>query len=531
MAVTQYLVDFDRLFAESEQTNIVVNDLVSHNLPNLSDENILNSIMTVYDRDMFSTIPKCDCTEDPLEGSFYEGVVCDVCGKEVKHPYDSIRSELWLRSIFVDGVEVKLMSPIFYHELSMIFLKKKRGFKEFNYLEYILDTSVSIPEPYLNTDVAMVVESMIGNVMDGKRGYLNFMSKLGECLDFLKDCVGFNNKHKALNAKIMIEDMGITPDNMRGILSSHLPILSNRIFVMENSPKGKFVNLKASMSLSIVKNWTNLCRDIKNAERLKGKPITVEKVGNVAAKIAKISSELFIDVFKDDIMKKQGVSRRQIYGYKVIWCFRGVIVSRNGSKLWSPDKLIGNDPIDGIDIPWKAAIGSLELHLTNKLLRRGYSVREIRERLDLALTKYDEEVHELLLEIMNEAPGGKIPVLGIRNPTLLRGSLMLMHIRSIKTDVRDETIGLNPLVVKVFNGDFDGDNMSFMMIFDQRIVDLLEGFRHQYSLFSIKSPCSIAGFLTSLATGNQVISNFLRESLDNPNEDKLYDMILSNRKK
>lgn len=531
MAVTQYLVDFDELFERSGQTAIVVNDLITHNMVNFSDEQILNSIMTVYEKDMFSTIPRCECEEDPLEGSFYEGIVCSICGKPVRQPYDAIKSELWLRSIFVDGVEVKLLSPVFYHELSGIFLKKKRGFKPFNYLDYILDTTVSIPEPYLNTDIAAVVESMLGNVMDGRRGYVNFFNNLRECLEFLSECPGFSNRDKALNAKIMIDDIHYTNNKTGGVLSSHLPILSNKIFVMENSPKGKFVNLKASMSLSIVKNWVNLCREIKNSDKLKGKPITIERVGNMAGRIAKTSAELFIDIFKDDIMRKQGVARRQIYGYKVMWSFRGVIVSRNGSRLWSEDHPIGNDPIDGIDMPWKAAVSSLDLHITNKLLRRGYSVRDIRERLDLALTRYDKEIHDIMLEIQSEFPDGRMPVLGIRNPTLLRGSLMLMHIRTIKTDIKDDNISLNPLVVKVFNGDFDGDNMSFMQIFDQRVVDLLEGFRHEYSLFSIKGPCAISGFLTSLATGNQIISNYLRDIMNNPEDDKLYDLILEKRKK
>lgn len=561
MAVTQYILNHDKLYHDTPGTKVLINDLVFGNMQNLSDDAILKSVMTIYNKNIFSTVPKCGCDEGGLEGAFYEGLVCENCGCVVSKPYESVKSETWLRSVFVDGVEIKFMNPIFYYELSKILSKKRKGFKTFNFLDYLLDTTVTIPDPFRKTDIDAVVEALIGEVLDGEHGYIPFTNKLRECLEFLANCsmLPLANRKKAESTLIMLDDVeqevrntppGTIPRT--GIFSTYTPILSNKFFVMEESAKGKFTNLKASMSLSIVKNWINLCKDIKLSNKLKTRPITLQRVGNTVAKIAKDASQLFIDIFNEDICKKPGIARKQVYGFKVGFSFRGVITSRptnkkvislieNGVPVERTIKkqdikdyneyLASDDPIDGIDVPWKAAVAGFEVHIINKLLKRGYSLKDIRRRTDDALVKYDSLIHEILLEILSEAPDGKMPIIGIRNPTLLRGSLMLMHIRSIKTNIIDYTFGISALVVKVFNGDYDGDNMSFQLVMDKITMEYLHGFRHEYALYSVNGPCEIEGFLTSLSTGNQVLANYLRSVLDDPNNDELYDMILANRAK
>lgn len=534
MAVTQYFKSLDSLFEETSGTNIVINELIDNNMVNLSDENIINSIMTVYDQDVFSNVPKCKCLEEPMVGSYYENLICPNCGAPVKKPYEDIKAEIWLRSIIAEGRELRFLSPIFYYQLSKLFVSGKKNKKpDFNFINYLIDTSINIPELHLNTDMHLAVKCLLEDVLENQRGYYNFMLHLKDILVYLSNSSKFKNKAKAQDLLNVYEEIENSKERDVGIFSSYLPILSNKIFVMENTAKGRFVDLKASMSLSIVKNWITVCRMMKNNEKLNNKPITLEKAGNITAKVVATACNLFITFFKNSIAKKEGIFRRHIYGYKVGFSFRGTIVARDGSEIYdkSGKNMIRNDPVDGIDIPWRAAVGTLELHIINKLLKRGYSVKDLRRKIDSSYVFYDEEINQIMNELMDEVPDRKLPVLGIRNPTLLRGSLMLMHVRSIKTDLRDDTIGLNPLVVKVFNGDFDGDNMSFMGVFDKHLQDLLYGFKHEFSLFGVEGPCAIAGFLTSLATGNQILSNFVMDVLNEPNNDKLYDMILDKRKR
>jgi hypothetical protein len=51
-----------------------------------------------------------------------------------------------------------------------------------------------------------------------------------------------------------------------------------------------------------------------------------------------------------------------------------------------------------------------------------------------------------------------------------KGALQLFFVPKIKTSVYDRTIGLSPLTLKRFNGDYDGDELHGLLILENDMV-------------------------------------------------------------
>lgn len=84
-------------------------------------------------------------------------------------------------------------------------------------------------------------------------------------------------------------------------------------------------------------------------------------------------------------------------------------------------------------------------------------------QLDKALFNYDKEIHDELLDILEDAKkmtnGRGIPISMNRNPSQYRGSILLVYIREFKIDPFDFSSEYSQLLCSSLSGDFDGENL------------------------------------------------------------------------
>jgi DNA-directed RNA polymerase beta' subunit len=140
-----------------------------------------------------------------------------------------------------------------------------------------------------------------------------------------------------------------------------------------------------------------------------------------------------------------------------------------------------------LSLPWGLSIGQLEIHLTSKLIKRVFTQEEM-VRWDLPaseltqaqiktflykhVTKYNELIELLFKELIDEAVDGCLYMLFVRYPSMSRGSLHLLPIRHIKNNPADQTIGMPEILVSTYNADFDGDQMTAMLVLDHYHAEL-----------------------------------------------------------
>jgi len=127
--------------------------------------------------------------------------------------------------------------------------------------------------------------------------------------------------------------------------------------------------------------------------------------------------------------------------------------------------------VNEVGIPREMALNIFRFMIANKMRKAGYKLSDI---LNMIKAK-DPTVMHYLDEVVKE-----YPVLLNRAPSLHKGSII-----AFKVKLHDgKTIQLNPLALKGFNADFDGDQMMVhvpitpegiedarRMLYDQNIVD------------------------------------------------------------
>lgn len=514
MGVTHVVEPLINYFNSTNKNHIIINDIATQTIDN---NEILNYVMTTYETDVVSTVPKCDCPDNiALKGRARKGQICSNCGSEVREIYEKTDSNVWLRGIYSSeyGGIVPFISPTFWIQLSKIIYSSNKGKGNIDYLRWMCDEQYKLSPEAMMKDVFKVVNEVVENCMEGKRGYVNFIHNLDRILLFMIEHKEFKRKKygKTTASKILEYLYEILQDDRRlndgkGIFSDYLPILNKNIFVMEKNPKGRFCSLLAANNISVVKTWIDLCRDIEERKDSGYAEVSLKKIGKETVKIISTLGELYLEYQANFMYKKSGILRKHFYGARLPFTFRAVIVSRYG-------------PHDrhGIEMPWTIAVTIFRTHLKNKMHRDGLNVREINDLLNRAPNEYIEYVHQLILEILSEAPNGKYPILMQRNPSLTRSSILKLYIDKVLTDPKIKTVAVSQLIVKYCNGDYDGDATNFYILIDDEMSDAMEPFNTKYAIPNPKTVFTLSKYLTLLSTGNHILFELLQNRQNEEDE-------------
>jgi len=128
--------------------------------------------------------------------------------------------------------------------------------------------------------------------------------------------------------------------------------------------------------------------------------------------------------------------------------------------------------LDEIEIPEKMGLEMYSPHIQRNLARRGYSPIEAKELIENRDPRAIETLHEI---------GKHIPVVYNRAPTLWKHNILGGYPKFIK----GSTIGINPLVERAMNADYDGDTVSVHVpLTDKAIHDVKTKIMPSKALFT-----------------------------------------------
>ena len=418
MAIKQKILGMNDYFNSTKGYKVIVNHL---SMFEKDDSEMLNRLLTseYTGSDTFSTIPTCDCGEST--GAFRLHQVCRRCATEVTELRDRLDPILWLKVL---EPTVKFLSPIYYIMLTKLLDKK------IDYLYYL-----SNPKIKEEKELPVHIVGILNNVLGGVREYANTMAHIPKILEYLK----FNAKYKETANQIMIEQlMWLYQTNADTMYSDHLPIINKRLFVVENTSKGKFINLTLADAMEVVNHWIKASEEVSL--------VTGEKAYKHAnihtATVLHKFGILYKKYFKIYLTSKTGIFRKHVWGARSHFTFRAVITSIPGPHCH-----------DDIYVPWKIFITVFRPHIMNKLIKRGIKYRDATRILFKAASVVEPLMSEIVDELLREVPGGRgIPCLAHRNPSLLQGSSMRCYIRNVKYDITDSTTSISALIIKNCNG-------------------------------------------------------------------------------
>lgn len=384
VAITQNILNFDTYFSTTTGDKIIVNDLSP--TETLQSDTLVKNLMTIYDNvETISSKPSCDCGK--LQGMYLLGHLCK-CGTTVKDINQKIDPVLWLRAFELGEhrTEADQFSFIPFMNTSFWMMVANVIDTRMDWLRYLADSQYKPGTIEIPDHVLAMVEYL------GGRSYSLLISKLEGLLEFMLTLPKYKQNDKPVLIKGLLETYAIYKDD---IYTRHLPIVNKKLFVMENTNKGKFVNLIAADVISVTKTWISTSAAEKPSRK---------RLENTTAAAISNLSKLYKDYFINYVGKKKGIFRKHVYGARSHFTFRAVIVSIPGAHDHNE-----------VIIPWPIMVTVLRPFILNKLEKRGYTYKEADKILFRAVITYTTLIDEILQELIDEAPGGKLSLLQQRN--------------------------------------------------------------------------------------------------------------------
>lgn len=417
MGVYLALVNFTRLLSEAESQPIIINDLSTDTE---ESKRFLDNLISVkYEKtDLFSNEPCCEC--GTTRGGYNLGVVCYNCNTPVRELFDQqLKPLVWMRS--PKGVE-PLINPIVW-----IMLNEKFTKSSFRIIEWLCNTDYThnaVRPPEIDELLEMGVD----------RGYNNFVKNFDrylECLFALKHFRPKKSKEDPL--------MTLIRENRECVFSYYLPLPNKSLMIVENTQVVTYVDPIIVGAINAIRTISSIDAPLSN--------LTLRQKENRTAKTMIMLSKFYYDMYHVVLASKNGIFRKHVFGTRNHFSARAVISSNTKAHQY-----------DELHIGWGHGVTMLKMHLTNKLLKLGYSPNACTALLQEYTVKYHPLLDKLFNELIDESPEKGLVCTWNRNPSMGRGSMQRMRITKVKTDPNDPTITMSILSVRGFNADFDGSS-------------------------------------------------------------------------
>ena len=425
MPIIQKLENLDNLYQQSS------NKIILNRLSITEEDNIRNLLYTTLENET-PLVPSCECGK--TQGGYLIGKICQYCHTEVMEPFSNFKPILWCESF---TPELKFINPEFWAMLSNIISIKMDG------LRWLSDTSY---RPGNEPVILHSIASMIGG-----RSYLNVVNNLDKIINILSN----NSQYKTLTKYSKLQNLKKVYERQKdAIFSDFLPLINKNLFVMVNTGKGNY----SSMLLADIIDQALLVVSTANDPHK-----TTKQLERVTAKLIHKSAELFKRYVREMVGRKNGIARKNIYGTRANFTFRCVASS-------IPSKY----NYDEIIVPWVVGLAVFRPHIINKLRKRGFYPEEASKLVFDYTNRYHPLIDEILQELIKESPGGYIPVLINRNPSLGQNSIQKLKIVEFNKDPNIQVIYASVLVAPAFNLDFDGDCLNAMLLIDNDMAKRAE---------------------------------------------------------
>ncbi|BDD79900.1 hypothetical protein [Burkholderia phage FLC9] len=476
MGVRLSLINFNELFYQHQTRDPkIINDIAESSEQDRKEFNRL--IYTTYSGDLLSNLPSCECGE--IVGGYNVGVVCGVCGTEVRsHVERDLEPIVWIRR--PKGVAA-LINPIVW-----MMLKKRFTRSGYEIIRWICDTNYA--PPVRKPQVVYRLEEM-----NCPRGLNNFVEKFDQIMAMLMDLKEYRKSAEHL------ELMAAINQQRDCVFSEYLPLPNRALLVIEESNVGTYVDPIITGAVDAIRMMAGIDSSLTSH--------TVRVKENRTVKTISQLAEFYEGLYKTTLAKKQGIFRKHVFGSRSHFSFRAVISS-----------LTDAHDNEEIHIPWGIGLSVFRIHLMNKLMRRGFTPNEGIAFLNKHASIYNELLDQLFQELIVESPlstsnGVKgIPTIMQRNPSLERGSAQLVYITKVKTVVEIPTVSISILDVKGLNADFDGDQLNFTPCLDTHTTQELRGLAPFMSAFGLDSPRKVSSNLAQPKPVIATTANFVHDT-------------------
>lgn len=484
MAIRIELMDYDELFRSVENQGIlVINDL---------DPSIVNdwrtfrdSIISRYEQDTLSVIPSCD--QGCSQGGLLLGSTCPYCGTKVEIVTDKkFLSDVWMEAPSgIDG----FIHPMAYRIFSKTF--KSKGV---NLIDWLLLGRVKVPKGH------KAVERL--KTLKIQRGLNAFIRNFDTIMEQLMR----SSMVSTTVSRSDLVELGEWIENYRPLLfPKHLPMPSRLAFISEESQRHAVVDENCMKIIDAASTILYMEDRSLNPDEAKIDEI-IKKKEQCCVKCVKQLTE-FYDVFlKKNIGHKTGWVRKNVISSRLNFTFRGVITS-----------IACPHDVQELHMPWCIAVNVFSTHIKSYLLKgyggTNYTPVEMEKLLFDHSFKYHPLLDDILSKIITGHKFGKYPVLFQRNPSLLRGSTQQLFVTRIKKDPKEMSIGISILALKLWNADFDGDELTGMLVIDDYTYQRVELLSPHYSLYDATKPRAISSKMNLPAPLISTIANWYNEQL------------------
>jgi hypothetical protein len=386
-----------------------------------------------------------------MKGEYYIGEKCSTCNTEVKPIVeDSLSFLLWVKR--VQGVQ-KFISPIVLKILTERYRVTKPRVPIIPYL-MLTDYKIDARTQGKNLEHIEKLEHYL-KLNNIKRGYNSFVENFYTIIGILEE----NFVKKTADEYDFMEFLRT---NGMNIFSEHLPFPNKVMFSMESNELGKFFDDALIKPINVIRRLTGI--DIYN----KSAHVKQNKVAKSLLELA----DFYEEYIKSAFFSKPGLVRQHISSSRSHFTARAVITS-----IYGPHRY------DEIHLPWSLSCTLFREHILNLLMKKGYSYKEAIK----LLMNHNRTYHPIIDSIFNEiiTTSGGVPCFLNRNPSLHRGSIQTVRVTRVKTDCDDNTMGLSPLILGSFNGDFDGDQLNVTLALTTNVTRNMHNFNPHHNILSL----------------------------------------------
>lgn len=427
-------VNYEEMLANLSVPPMFVNDIDVRTVK--AKEYLNNLIRTEYDGDSVNVLPSCGCGELTGQHLATLKVRCSNCNTLVVSVLERpIESNLWIR--VPKGVKA-LINPTFWIILDNTF--KKSGF---SVLRWLCDPYYRVP-----TSQLAYAAQLEGYGLE--RGLNNFHDHFDAYVAVL-----FENKCYTGGPEKRDSIQQLIREFRDLIFTKYLPIPNKIAFITERTSVGTYADFNMVDAIDAANTIVSLGESYQTPRLKKAESRATVCISQLAV--------YYNNLYRNILGGKKGWFRKHIFGTRANYSYRSVIGSITGWHLY-----------DELHIPWTLAVSVLQLHITNKLLARGWDPNSIEEFISSKALEYDPLLDSIFEELIAESPHvvgtynpigvdpkdyreiRGIPSLFHRNPTLHRLSMQCFFITKVKKDPSINTVSISTHCVIGMNADFDG---------------------------------------------------------------------------
>lgn len=411
------LVDYDMLFLQSPNAKVIPCGESNSVSKNQAKEH-MQELFQDGAREL-NWIASCECGH--MVGNYYEELVCPQCKTKVQTNFaENLDFRAWLEIPDFKQPDGTILIPPILHPVAFDVLDRWIGkYKSRSLLGAILNPDGELPP---------ALEGVIG------QGYTWFYNNFDDFLNYFLTVYPTSRK-RTQNIPEFIKAY-------RHILFiRHIPILNQSLHLLTSSGSMTYSDDSASAILRTKIALSSMIYLFQNA------PVGPSFIDQRMWDMYQAYTEYCSSIKAVKLLSKTGYIRKCILGSRFHCSYRAVIVPLTEIAMG-----------DELHLPW--LIGVVELHheIINVLMhRRGNTLPEALAKHAKALAAYDAEIDEIMEILISECPYKGAPQLFGRNPTLQLGAIQLLFATKIKKNYEDQTIGINPTILKACNADFDGD--------------------------------------------------------------------------